>query len=354
MDNSNRVVREAKATNEESYAIVLPCSQEDFKDFISGLLGKPETIEKSLFGTFEITAHDVENTFHLLDQRIHQQNEATLIQFTIKLVYSDGSAITLSSLDDFLRYTEIRPLISVAVHLSWVYLIKFQDKQFPEKQQIQMSMIASPVIRRRLIESDHVILHGDLDFDSHIKIIINHTARTWGIDIESLLTGHVNTILKTENKYKQFIYEKSGLIGFISGSLLIILALVGAYFGQNKFVESQLGSAQVLMTSAANDAEKLNYLIESAIKGPWVRYQYAQLIFIIVSFVLAVSMGVWVSSTADNRPRSFIRLSKKAEEVRDRYLEKRKRRWLVFVISLVVSILTGVISNYIFAALYSR
>ena len=123
-------------------AIMLPCSQSEFGDFISGLLGKPQTIGRQFTGVFEVTKEDIENTYHLVNQRVHQQNEATLIQFTVKVVYHDNSSVLLNSFGDFLKYNEVRPIVSVAAHLNWTYLIRFRDKKSPEKQEIELSFSA--------------------------------------------------------------------------------------------------------------------------------------------------------------------------------------------------------------------
>jgi hypothetical protein len=47
--------------NSDEYGILLPCTPEDFGDFVTGLLGKPQTIEKSIFGVFEVQRDDVAN-----------------------------------------------------------------------------------------------------------------------------------------------------------------------------------------------------------------------------------------------------------------------------------------------------
>jgi hypothetical protein len=119
--------------------VVLPCPPDQFRDFIAGLLGRAQTIETTIAGPFEVTKHSVENLFHLLAQRLSSQNEATLVQFTARIVYDDNSSVLLNSLEDFLSYNEVKPLISVGLHLSWTYLIKFQNKPFPEKQIVQIS-----------------------------------------------------------------------------------------------------------------------------------------------------------------------------------------------------------------------
>jgi hypothetical protein len=68
---------------EENYEVLLPCAPEDFGEFVSRLLGKPQTIERLIYGVFEIKKEDVINTYHLVEQRIHQQNEAVLVQFSV-------------------------------------------------------------------------------------------------------------------------------------------------------------------------------------------------------------------------------------------------------------------------------
>ncbi|PCC23560.1 hypothetical protein CIK78_16715 [Halomonas sp. JB37] len=115
------------------YGIMLPCTPEDFGEFVSGLLGKPQTIEKGFSGPFDVSRQDVINTFHLVDQRVRQQNEASLVHFTIRILYEDSSSVLLNGLDEMEHYTEVKPLVSTGVVLSWSYLIKFQNKKNSRK-----------------------------------------------------------------------------------------------------------------------------------------------------------------------------------------------------------------------------
>ncbi|MGQ4004695.1 hypothetical protein QIW57_08045 [Francisellaceae bacterium CB52] len=39
----------------------------------------------------------------------------------------------LNSFKDFCTYTEVRPLIVVQAHLSWVFLVQYEDKRMAEK-----------------------------------------------------------------------------------------------------------------------------------------------------------------------------------------------------------------------------
>lgn len=63
----------ASRESREKYAVILPCEPEEFREFISGLLGKPQTITKHMAGPFELTTRDIENFYHLVVQRVSQQ-----------------------------------------------------------------------------------------------------------------------------------------------------------------------------------------------------------------------------------------------------------------------------------------
>lgn len=174
------------------------------------------------------------------------------------------------------------------------------------------------------------------------------------LDIESLLTKHITSLLKTESKVKRFIYNHNDWIGFACASMFFLTTLFGAYITVDKFVASQLKYAKSILTPEIGVAEKVEYLIQSTITGAWPRFQYALLLFVFISLVVAIFLGPWVRSSAENRPRSFLLLSKRAKEAMEDYLECRKQKWLVFTISIIVSITAGVISNIIFSALFNR
>ena len=76
-----------------NFSVLIPCAQEDFATFISGLLGKPQTIQRLHGAAFEVDRNGIENMFLLVNQRLRQQNAATLIQFTIQIFYDDDSSV---------------------------------------------------------------------------------------------------------------------------------------------------------------------------------------------------------------------------------------------------------------------
>jgi hypothetical protein len=217
--------------------VVLPCPPDQFREFIAGLLGRPQTIEGYVTGPFEVTRQDTENLYHLIDQRISSQNEATLVQFTARISYDDNSSVLLNSLRDFLSYNEVKPLKSTALHVSWTYLIKFPAKAFPEKQVIQATF-GSGINRRSLVyrEQYRFIELADEEWPGGgMTLRIEHTDRTWGTDIEGLIRGHLELLKKPVSRARRLTKRFSGTIGFITAAIALLICLVLGYRVTTRF-----------------------------------------------------------------------------------------------------------------------
>lgn len=335
-------------------AVTLPCHPDDFSDFVSNLLGKPQTIEKFFSkGTFSVNHQDIINTFHLVNQRIEQQNQSTLVQFIVKVFYDDESSVTLNSLDDFLHYTEVRPIKSEGVYLSWIYLIKFQQKKTPEKQQVDL-MFRTDNDGGEVIHEDGIVIRRGRKWygPGHIFFRISHTERTWGVDIESLLTGHIKTLLKPQNKQSNFITKHSGKIGFFIASLFLLSAIICVFIAIKRFTDSYLEQLKQIsdkvLSSSGLLTSKVDFLINIIATGAWPKFTFYIFSFLFISLVVSVILGIWVEDKADNRPVSYVVLSKAAENFQENSLRKRRRDWVMFGISIITSIISSLVANIIF------
>lgn len=337
-----------------NYGIMLPCAPEDFGEFVSGLLGKPQTIEKGFSGSFDISRKDAINTFHLVDQRIRQQNEASLVQFTVRIIYEDDSSVLLSSLDELLHYSEVKPLVSTGIVLSWSYLIKFRNKKVPEKQDIDLSFISDMRRRRGIVIG--IEEFSDLRMPG-IMLRVKHTDRTWGVDIESLLSGHVESLLRVESRKARFVRHNSGRIGFLVGSLFFLGAIGGAFWASIRFVRSQTENLQTLRSTTQGNSQyfqtQIDLLLDMLVSGVWTRFTFATLGFLVLALVVSIFLAVWVESSANKAPFSFVNLSRKAEERRDHLLGQQKRDWLMFCASILTSVAAGVVSNLLFVRFFA-
>jgi hypothetical protein len=343
---------QSNGDNKEKYAVVLPCNEKDFGHFVSGLLGKPQTIERFFNGTYELHQKDIENTYLLVEQRVHQQNEAVLIQFIVNVQYNDNSSVLHNSLQDFLSYREVRPLVPVAIHLTWIYLIKFRDKSAPEKQTIELS-IGRPL--ETFEDYPYQRRHWHTTRDVYLRI--NHTARTWATDIEALLSGHIETLFKSDGKWQSFIIKKSGEIGLFFGICFFIIAVIGGFIISRHITANQLSTVNQFLTNTShtiNTDEKLNFMVTEYAKGTWPRFYFALIWYVILALAGSIVFGTWVGDTSNNQPDSFLLFTPKANEVYEKYLRRRRHTWRMFVISMVTSIITGVLANFIFAVISQK
>jgi len=337
-------------TPDDSFAIALPCSTEDFGKFIGSLLGKPQTISGVERGAFELRREDIINSYHLVVQRVQQQNDAQLIQFTVRLVFDDNSSVLFDSLDDFISYSEVRPVIVTQAHLSWSLIVKFRDRRHPEKQEIDLSFLTAASGAIALGDSEDATFVPIARFMSggHIAFRIRHTARTWGADIESLLTGHAKHLILPQSPIRDFTQKHSGKIAILVSIIFFVGTIAACFVTADSLANEQLKLvADLLQTQNALDL-KLNKLLQIAAEGFWGKYFFSVFVFVIFSFVVSVLLGIWTETSADTKRPSYILLTKKSEQAKIEKDQRYKFRWLSFLGSITSAIATGIFSNILF------
>ena len=331
--------------NQKGY-LALPFDKKQFKKFVTGLLGTPQAITKRIKGNFELSLKDLQNFHDLVNQRITQQNNGHLIQLQTKIYYDDESSVLLSSYEELISYNEVKPVISEAVRMTWSYLIQFEDKNVPEKQEIEIMIISSPL--RNIVE-DYDIPIFRINFSGEFRISIKHTARSWGSDIESLLTNQINSILIPREKWKSYVRKKSGTIGLLAGLLFLISTMISIYFTTINFNQNEINNvSEFIQDTSNNSASKIDYLIEYIALNEQNLLFLKSLFFIVISLFLAIILSVWVESLANNGTRSYLTLTREAEKARKKFIKKGKRKNLLFIISIIVTIVCSVIANYLF------
>lgn len=340
---------------DNQYTVALPCDPANFSSFISSLLGKPQTISKVYTGSFEIKHQDIENVFNLISQRITQQNQSNLIQFTIRLVYDDNSTVLLNNLADFRSYVEVRPVIVTQAHLSWAFLVKFEDRSHPEKQEIDLSFVTKSGEGVSIFDVDDspIIPFYRIGNMASISFRVNHTARTWGADIESLLSGHIKHIMLPENKFRKFIRVHSGKISAFLGFLYFGLSIAACFISANKAEKTRVSLIDPIMKNKSNLDLKLNTLLDMVASGYWGTFFFSIFVFTIFSLIVAIILSFWAETTADTHPPSYILLTKKSEQNKNEEDKSYTVKFIYFWVSIGLSILTGIISNVIFTSYWT-
>lgn len=336
--------------NEHKYAVALPCDPNDFSNFISSLLGKPQTISKAYSGSFEVSHKDIDHAYHLIAQRVKQQNRSNLIQFTVRIVFDDNSTVLLNSLEDFHAYSEVRPVIVTQAHLSWSFLVQFEDRSHPEKQEIELSFVTkgSGGIAIFDTEDSPVVPISRFLGGGHISFRIKHTARTWGADIESLLSGHIKHILLPEVKIRSFIRRHSGKIATAFGIAFFVSSIAACFYSASQAEKARLASLKPILADSTNLDLKLNTLLDMVARGYWGTFFFSVFIFTIFSLVVAILLAIWAEMSADTHQPSYILLTKKSEQYKQQADAEYRSKFLSFLTSIGIGILTGVVSNIIF------
>jgi hypothetical protein len=338
------------------FAVTLPMSIEDFKDFVTSLLGKPQSISRMMEGPFEVQRENIENLYHLVNQRVNQQNEAHLLQFVVEVVYDDHSTATLNSFQDFKRFNEVRSVVSVAVHLSWTFMVRFQDKTVPEKQVIEVSIVAGPASRAIEVRDGRLSGHGSfaLMAGSFMSSRISHTARTWGADLEAMLTGALKCYVTKQHVIKRLISKHSEKVGVGIMAVLFIASLIVAYFTINRFMISQLAELQGLNDPSKGDVAqaKMDYLLAFLASGVWPRCFFYVIVFLIISLVLSIGLGIWVGTAAAIHEPSYLLLTAQSEKEMADVKRKNQRSWRTFILAIATSIVVSSINKIVFAWLF--
>jgi hypothetical protein len=331
--------------------VTLPYTEEGFKDFISSLLGRGQEIEKVIRGNFDIDTTHLININNLLHQRIQQQNDSKLISFSAKLFFSDESTVTLHSIEELRTYNELRSIICTGVHLSWDYLIQFHDKDHPEKQQINLLIRTSS---EQFINGVKYIYNPSFDSigsQGLIKISINHTARTWAIDIESILQHYFESIIDTRASIKKFIVQKSGLISFICALCFFISIITISIVNTDQFSTQTIAEVNKNLSDPTLTTDKrINYISNYLAEGKWNQFTQKLVLFIIVGSVFAIILGIMIESILDEIKigYSFITVNEATKKHKQIVLKRANNEWWKLIGTILLGISTGVIGNYIF------
>lgn len=317
MENKKDLIK----TPEEMGQVAFPFNKHQFADFLVSLLGKPQTISKRFDGSFCIDKESISNLFEIINQRIYQQNDGQLIKFRATLYYSDNSSITLEGYDHLINYNEALPLVVEAAHLTWQYLVRFNDKETPEKQEINVSFVANSDRPRRYDFDDEP--YFIMTSQGNISIRINHTARSWGADMEALLSKHLERLVKKENKFSNILRFNSDGVSKILRVLIISIAVAHLLINNS-------------YQNVVNDTNSL--ITKYFISGLYIIIVY--LFTLLVEFIIE-NLPIY------SRP-SFLLLTSESQNAKLKHEKKYKRAWIYYLTTITLSIMTGIIANYIF------
>lgn len=320
---NERPSSEVVQNKDSPYYVVLPCEVKDFRSFVSGLLGKPQELRGEIEGTFRIGHPQISNLYHLLEQRMAKQNDASLVHFAITIYYDDGHSVVHNNVADFERYHPTAPCHPTAAVISATYLIKFRGHDSPEKQEIEVVFAKDPQYKDRG--------NGPRWFSGALfEYRILHTERTWATDIAGLITNHASTVLSKLTGLRKFFHRYMDEL-VIYGSIAVFLLSVFAW---------TTAALSLIRPLNLGDASQIRGLLEFCIRSVGA--------FAVLGCTMYV-LKTYVDSTSFYRRISFISLTEHDQEHLKELEKGQFFGFLRYCGVWFVSLASGVISNVLYS-----
>jgi hypothetical protein len=229
-NNGGVSIQPAEAEN-QGY-IRLPFKSDQFKDFISSLLGSPQALNGSISGSYRCTPEAIRDIFSLLDTRVSRQNNGKMIQFTSILYFSDNTSIEINSLAELITYRDPGRNPIIRLDTKSQYLTSFSSNKVPEKQTVEINFFSFWDGR------------AYLDQISKIDYRIEHTDRTFGYDIRGLIDVFLENLVTKRTGWIEWMYQDVHTKLFFINSSLV-------FFGTSVFMYSTLSNYSTVKTAEA-------------------------------------------------------------------------------------------------------
>jgi hypothetical protein len=338
--------------------VAIWCPADRLGEFITGLLGKPQTIQRLLPGNFLVRRDDLLGLHHLIEQRVHDQNEAEVIQFVASVRYQGGLSVEIGSIAEFASYAEVRALQTNSVALSWVYLINFKGRRTPERQQIEVIFIrrgdrnTREILESYVPEMSGAGLKYPESSSGFILIKISHTMRSWGIDLEGLLSDHLAVFLgQKKTGLPRLMDTCATAMGFITfGAVSSVMLLLGIYLLRRATSNYKLGGyspSTPLPEAVAVIGQKMDALYSFIGGGHGVSLTIASLAYAVLSLIMAGVLGGTVGVAAGDTYPSFIIFTRSDEQFWQYTLRRLRQGWRQTAIGFCPGVAGGIAANII-------
>ena len=330
-------------------SLVIPCPPDQFSEFITKLLGRPQSVGRIIPGPFEVDLDKAINVHHLLQDRIIRQNASSLISTEALIQFDDNSTVTLNSIDDFLSFNAIHPISSTALKMSWTYLIKFNDGRPPEKQDINISFSSGSVhlYENEIISTSsktHRVVSGSIAYN------IGHTDRSWGNDIDALLNGHLKNFVVEGPVVAKILHKRSFEIGLATFCTIMGISVFGVFAtirGINSVSLSKFN--EVVGENPETISIKINMLFDYLVDSRWTNFGLFTTFFMLVMFVISIGLALKTADVASSYLKSYVILTPESKKKRDSDYRSLSRGRGIIILSIIGSVLIGILSNGIYS-----
>lgn len=339
----------------ENLSIVLPLKKRELGNFITSLLGQQQSINRTQVTCFDIDHEWLINLHEMIDQRICQQANASLVDFIAVIYFDNGLKRIVTTIETFKGYVETKKEETISIMLHWNYLIQFPNKPFPEKQEITFFARAKQQKDKEAAKRTDFFyaLASAVTSDvqtSFIGFEISHTERTWGDDLEALISNETEKVVRKESDIRKFIYNccRFGL----AFAVFVACTVYPLYYVTNSSsvtVSALMSEYQTLTLDGAGTSLSVDLLSDKLdLIAQMVSASASKTkgVFSVALTFLAPFLVFLTLKFTRRRQHSFFSLSKADHDRRDFLLRKEKNSLFVMVGAYIFAIAAGIIGNY--------
>ncbi len=320
-------------------------SDEQLESILKRTSRDSKVIFGALRGVFDLSRNDILNFYHLVDQRVAEQNGKSASICEIAVYYNNGTSRKFPTAREFENYTETRNRFPTLITIHSAYFISFPDSTEPEKQEIDIVIRSSESTEdtidlamndsrvRMSGDKMQVAVGGNGDQFGMISYTINHSRTSWGLDLEGHISGHIEALMQEPTPGDKFLAKVSGPLNLVTTvfvGLYVVNIIIDGFF---KFLYRTDGasSPQDILDIAAN------YLVN----GQIAKYIVASLVVSVVFFV-AFSGIISSLTRAMKKPKpSFIVLNDADSNRKAPKLKNHEKRWTRFGFTLGMNIIVA-------------
>jgi hypothetical protein len=242
------------------------------------------------------------------------------------------------------------------VSLTWIYLVAFQNKSSPERQEIEVEINTSvpPNRLRRVDLKRDTVGSRVIEFDDPVDVIryrISFTARTWGgADIENLLIDHISSLIIPERRWFRRIVQRWrnftwNIFALSLFSLFVLAALAAA-----NWIGSVREAAYKGLDLASSDSlqrlgSKIDYIAANQVYFGASAINIGIIVFLILGLSVSyIVSGIMTDELKRHRP-SFVIFTRRSEINMQHVIEIYENDWRRFIWFFVCSVVAGVAGN---------
>ncbi|MBH0086692.1 hypothetical protein I6E84_10735 [Psychrobacter sp. SCQQ22] len=338
-----------KIKGKEQKELSLYIEDENLGEFISKLLGQPQSISKYFYKSFKADHNFFNHVIGMIVQRLKQQNEYEMVDFVAKISFNDGVERKITSIESFYSYSETMSLISVRVFISISLLINFPSKKIPERQDINFIFDSN-----LNLDDDDTMYRAVEDKVGVVVIDIEHTERTWADDMLTMIEKSLEPIWIEEKiafrimiKVTNFLSSKIVLLFSMLLSIFMFFYSVYSTSSKNTTEKLSVLSSRNSNIDLALINEKINLLSQISIERNNIAESNSILFAILIPFLIII---VGILKEFIKPYPSYVVLTEATKSIMENNISKTSFKNKVFstAIMLIITLVIGILGNYFY------